>query len=143
MQGAGLALLLLCLSLAACDRSTPEQRLRQQLSALQTAIEAQRINEAMQSIAEDFSGEGGMDRAALHNLMRVQVLGRGKVGVTTGPLDVRMQQDTATVRFDAVLTGGGQGRWLPDSAQAYTVTTGWRQQDGEWRLYHAQWETRR
>lgn len=136
-------LLALLLQLAACDRSTPEQQLRDQFAALQQAVEQRRPGEAMDGIAEDFSGPGGMDRAALHNLLRAQLLARDSVGVTTGPLEIDLQADTATVRFDALLTGAGRGRWLPDSAQSYRVTTGWRRDGGEWRLYHAQWQAGR
>lgn len=49
-----------------------------------------------------------------------------------------MQGSTATVRFSVLLTGGG-GRWLPDQAQHYQVTTGWRLRGSDWELYHAQW----
>ncbi len=90
-------------------------------------------------VAEDFSGPQGMDRAALHNLLRAQLLMRDRVGVTTGPLDVVMQADTAMIRFDALLTGAGRGRWVPDSARAYRVTTGWRREGDDWQLHHADW----
>jgi len=133
-------LLALLLQLVACARPAPEQQLRDQFAALQQAVEQRRPADAMDAVSEDFSGPGGMDRAALHNLLRVQLLARDSVGVTTGPLDIELRDDTATVRFDALLTGAGRGRLLPDSAQSYRVTTGWRRQDDEWRLYYAQWQ---
>jgi len=133
-------LLVLSLHLAGCARPTPEQQLRDQFAALQRAVEQRRPADAMEGVAEDFSGPAGMDRAALHNLLRAQLLARDSVGVTTGRLDVSLQADTATVRFDALLTGAGRGRWLPDSAQSYRVTTGWRREDNEWRLHYAEWQ---
>ena len=93
----------------------------------------------IEAVAEDFSGNAGTDRAALHNLLRMQFLGNAKVGITTGPLQVEMQGERAKVGFTAVLTGGS-GRFLPDAAQSYAITTGWRMEKGEWRLYYAQWE---
>ena len=47
--------------------------------------------------------------------------------------------DRATVRFSAVVTGGS-GRFLPERAQAWEVTSGWRDEGGDWRLYYAQWK---
>ena len=92
----------------ACSRPAPEQQLRDRFTALQQAIEERRPGDAMAWVAEDFSGPQGMDRAALHNLLRAQLLMRDRVGVTTGPLDVVMQADTAMIRFDALLTGAGR-----------------------------------
>lgn len=71
--------------------------------------------------------------------MQLQMLGNQKIGVTMGPVTVELHGDTATARFTALLTGGS-GAWLPEQAQTYQVTTGWRLQDGDWQLYHAQWE---
>ena len=125
--------------LMACQRESPEQALREQLRQMQAAAEARDPGAFIEAVAEDFSGNAGMDRAALHNLLRLQLLGNAKVGVTTGPLQVEMQGDRARVSFSAVLTGGS-GRFLPDAAQSYAITTGWRVEDGDWRLYYAQWE---
>ena len=124
--------------LAACETATPEQALRTRLQTMQAAAAERRAGDFMDGVTEDFAGNAGMDRAALHNLLRTQMLGNAKIGVNTGPLDVQLQGDRATVRFSAVLTGGS-GRFLPDSAQAYAITSGWRMEDGEWRVYYAQW----
>ncbi|HYM85813.1 MAG TPA: hypothetical protein VET30_03660 [Pseudoxanthomonas sp.] len=128
------------LLLSACSGSTtPEAALRSQLQEMQTAASEGRPADFMQGITDDFVGNAGTDRAALHNLLRMQALGKSRIGVTTGPLDVQMQGDRATVRFTAVLTGGS-GRLLPDSVQSYSITSGWRMQDDEWHVYYAQWE---
>jgi hypothetical protein len=51
---------------------------------------------------------------------------------------VQLQPGHATARFSAALSGGS-GRLLPDAAQLYDVETGWREEDGEWRLTSARW----
>ena len=53
-------------------------------------------------------------------------------------LAVELQDRHATVRFDAVVTGGA-GALLPQSGQVYDVTTAWRLQGDEWRLVSAEW----
>jgi len=50
-----------------------------------------------------------------------------------------MHGQQATMKFKAHLTGGS-GRLLPDSAQTYSITSGWRQEEGEWHVYFAQWD---
>lgn len=93
----------------------------------------------MEGVTGDFAGNEGMDRAALHNLLRMQALAKSNLSVTTGPLQIQMQGAQANVRFDAILAGSS-GRFLPDSAQTYSITSGWRIEKGEWRVYYAQWE---
>ncbi|NIJ95064.1 ketosteroid isomerase-like protein [Xanthomonas campestris] len=127
------------MGLVGCTRAAPEQRLRATLETMHQAIEARDIGEAMVPVAEDFVGDQGLDAAGLRRLMQLQMLGNRRIGVTLGPVDVQLHDDTARVRFTALLTGGS-GRWLPEQAQTYQVTTGWRLQDGDWQLYHAQWE---
>ncbi len=137
-----MAWLCLALGLAACDSTPPEERLRQQFSAMQSAVEEKRAGDFMAGVSEEFAGTGGMDRGALHNLLRVSTLGQASVGVTTGPLDVQVQGNDATVKFSVLLTGG-TGRLLPQQAQTYQVTTGWRLEDGEWRVHYADWDASR
>lgn len=134
----GLFLLMLA-ALAACARDTPETALRAQLQRMQTAATERRAGDFMEGVAADFVGNGGMDRAALHNLMRAQVLGNSTIGATTGPVEIEEKSGRATLRFTVLLTGGS-GRFLPDSAQTYSITSGWRLEDGQWRVYYAQWK---
>ena len=131
-----------CLVLFACARESPEQAVRAQVAALQAAIEARDPGDVRGLLADDFVGPGGMDRERAVRLAQVTFLRHREVGVTiAGPLQVRMQPRHATVAFDVALTGGS-GRLLPDAARLYSVETGWRLDDGEWRLVSATWEPR-
>jgi hypothetical protein len=134
----GLAVVLGLLVLAACSRTPPEQRLREQLGRMQAALEQHDARDFMAGVAADFSGNGGMDRAALQQVVRAQVLVNARIGLTLGPAGVELKGDRATVRFTAAATAGN-GRLLPDRAQAWNVTSGWREEDGKWRLYYAEW----
>ncbi|NDK37367.1 nuclear transport factor 2 family protein [Pseudoxanthomonas gei] len=132
-------ILLLLAGLVACKRDTPEAALRVQLAQMQAAVGERRAGDFMQAVASGFSGNDCMDRAALHNLLRMQAHGNSALIVTTGPVQVQMHGQQATMKFKAHLAGGS-GRLLPDSAQTYSITSGWRQEEGEWRAYYAQWE---
>ncbi len=131
--------LLALMLLAACSRPDAEQLLRAQLQDMQEAAAEGRVGDFMAGVSEDFTGNGGADRAELHNLLRLQVLGRTHVGVVTGPVEVELQGSRATVRF-TVLVSGGSGRFLPDSAQAYSITSGWREENRDWQVYYAEWK---
>ena len=138
-SGRACLLVLAVALLAACARDTPEIALRAQLQRMQTAATERRPGDFIEVVATDFVGNEGMDRAALHNLMRAQVLGNSTIGVTAGPVEIEQKGGEAILRFTVLLTGGS-GRLVPDSAQAYSITSGWRIEDGEWRVYYAEWK---
>jgi ketosteroid isomerase-like protein len=125
---------------AACSRPSDEEQIRAALAVMQEAVESGKPSDFMQFVADDFTGYGGeVDRKALHNLLRIQVLGNARIGVTLSSIDVELHGDRATVTVDAVLTGGN-GRWLPERGSIRRIESGWRKSDGEWRCINAQWE---
>jgi len=88
--------------------------------------------------AEDFSGTDGLDRESFRRYVQLIWLQNKDIGIQTGPLDVKIMQDRATVSFTLALSGG-QGL-LPDRGQIYQVQTGWRQEGDEWQLISASWK---
>jgi len=124
--------------LAGCSRSSPEQALRVQLQQMQAAVEARESSRFMDAVADDFAGNEGIDRAALHKLLRLHFLANPTVNAGTSALEIEMHGDRATVRFN-VLLAGGSGRFLPERVQTYQITSGWRLEGDDWRVYHAQW----
>ncbi|HEX7769612.1 MAG TPA: nuclear transport factor 2 family protein, partial [Dokdonella sp.] len=85
-------LLSLCLLVvAACSRTPPEQRLREQIGRMQAALEQRQARAFIDGVAEDFTGNGGMDRAALQQAVRAQVLANADIGLTLGPAQIELQ----------------------------------------------------
>ncbi|HET9032753.1 MAG TPA: nuclear transport factor 2 family protein [Dokdonella sp.] len=128
------------LLISACKRPSDEQRIRAALEDMQLAMESAKPRDFMQYIGEDFTGaDGQLDRQALHNLLRAQVLANARIGVTLASTDVELQGNHATVKVTATLSGGS-GRWIPERGAIYRIESGWRKQDGEWICVNAQWE---
>lgn len=132
-------LLGMLLALAACARLAPEAKLRGTLAAFEHAVDARDAGGVRDVLADDFIGPEGLDKAGAVRLAQGLFLRYRDVGVHTGPFDVRMQGDHASVRCEAILTGSGGGL-LPEAGQAYAVTTGWRLQGGDWRLVAIDWK---
>ncbi len=133
--------LLLCLPLAGlpgCSAPAPEAALRDTIAGMQAAVEARDASALAESISEEFVGPEGMDRDQFRRFAAVTWLREKQIGVSLGPLEVALMGQGARVEFTAATTGGAG--WLPDSAQVYRVKTGWRLEDGEWRLLTATWE---
>jgi Domain of unknown function (DUF4440) len=129
---------LLALLATACGRDPPEQRLRDSVAQLQAAIEQRDAPALQEWLADDFVGPEGLDREGARRLAVGSFLRYRQLGLATGPLDVAMRPGHATVRFTAALTGGS-GRPLPEAARVYEVETGWREQDGDWRMTSVRW----
>jgi hypothetical protein len=129
------------LALCGCAREVPEARLRATISGLEQAIEGRDAGGVRDVLAADFIGPGGLDRDAATRMAQGMFLRYRALGVHAGPLDLRMQPEHATARFQAALTGG-EGSGLPEAARLYDVETGWRLEDGEWRLVSITWEPR-
>lgn len=125
--------------LASCARTPPEQALRDSVAGLQAAMEARDPSAMEAMLADDFVGPDGLDRSGARRMATLYLMRHDSIGVTIGPLEVRMQQDHAQVDFTAALTGGS-GRLMPDSGQVYAVRTGWRIEDGDWKMTSAAWE---
>lgn len=126
--------------LVACARPSAEQRLRDEIARVEAAIQQREAADLTDTIAPDFGGPEGLDREGAKRLATAMFLRYPDINVQTGPLDVQLQgSQRASVRFTATLSGGN-GALLPQSAQLYQVTTGWRMQNGRWQLVNAQWQ---
>ena len=135
-----LCMIVILLQLSACSRPSDEQQVRAAISEMQVAMESGEPADFMQHVADDFTGaEGQLDRRGLHNLLRGQVLTNARIGVTLASVDVELQENRATVKVTATLSGGN-GRWIPERGAIYRIESGWRKQDGEWFCVNAQWE---
>jgi hypothetical protein len=123
---------------AGCSREPPEAALRATIASMQLAAEEHDTDALFEPIAEDFAGSEGMDRTAFRRYVTLVGMRHKALGVSLGPLDVKLYGDRATVRFTAAVTGGAGGL-LPQQAQVYDVDTGWRLEDGDWKLISAKW----
>lgn len=139
-----IAAVALVLGLAACGTAEPpEARVRARVDALQSAVEAREGSAIGDFVAADFIGPQAMDREGAVRMARGAFLRYRSIAVAVvGPVSVELQgDDHARVRFDAALTGGAGGL-VPESARVWSVDTGWRVEDGEWRMTSAEWEPR-
>lgn len=136
------ALLAAVFLLTACARTPPEQALRERLDVLQRDIDARKADAVASVLAEDFVGNDGVDRREARRIAAGLFLRYRDVGVRFGPLQVEMRGERhATVRFSAAASGG-RGGLLPQDAQVYAVTTGWRLDGDDWWMTSAEWEPR-
>ena len=132
-------LCLLFAGLAGCRHAPDEEQVRNAIVTSAEAAEQGEAGDTVVALTEDFDGNAGaLDRRALGNLVRAYALRGQKVHVLMGPTEVDRRGDRMVATFTITLTAGAGV--LPDDAGAYTVETGWRKDDGEWRCFTATWK---
>ena len=112
---------LVLLALSACSRSTPEQVLRLQITQMQHGIEQREAARVIEPLADDFLGNGGMDRQAVERLLLLNQ----RIEVVLGPVDLSIEGQNAQADFTVVLAGG-TGRYARRVAGRRSVLAGRR-----------------
>jgi ketosteroid isomerase-like protein len=131
--------LLLAVALGACSKGSPEQAVRQQVDALQAAIDARDAGDIEALLAEDFVGNEGLDRRGARQLAAAMFLRHRQVAAKVGPVSVELRGEGDAIARFSVLATGGSGGLLPEQGQVYQFETGWRLVDGDWKLLSASW----
>ena len=132
--------LLAMVGLNGCGREPDEVALRRAVAEMQAAIESGKVGAFVEHLSADFSGQNGsIDPRQLRALLVGQALRHEHIGVTLGPITVKLFDRRATLGLDVLATGGG---WLPESGQSFHIESSWRQRDGDWQCFAAQWTER-
>lgn len=125
------------LMLAACAGEGPEARLRAVVYAMEAAVEARRPADFIAHVDESFTNRDGLDRQSLRGVLASQVMGNQTIEVILGSPEIVLHGERATLTVEATLIGG---RYLPERGERLRITSGWREVDGEWVCYTADWE---
>lgn len=138
-----LALIAQCVVLlAGCSRSDPERELRAAMADMQAAVVKKDTGAFMKFVADDFTRQsGGMTAKELRRTLTGVFLAQKSVSVsaTVGEVTIDAKDKTrATVRI-TVLATGAQGM-LPDTAQSWDMTAGFRREGGVWKVFNAEWK---
>ena len=129
---------LFALVVAACARTPDDQAIR---ACVEKGVDAAQSHDAaalIDVLADDFIGNDEIDKAGLKSQLRGQFVVAKAVGVRVGPIDVEIDGDRATARFDAFVTDTS-GRWIPDRAATLHFETGWRREGKRWLCNNAKW----
>lgn len=115
---------------------TDEDRIRIAVETVAAGVETADIARAMQPVSDAYSDPEGLDRKGIYGMLWSQFRKRGPIGVWMSAIDVQLNGDTATARFDAALFEGEEGTTigLPVSADLLTFEVNLRRDEGDWRI---------
>jgi hypothetical protein len=101
LRAAAMLLLRGVAAVPACKHTPPEQAAARNIARMQAAGEARDMDALFDPIAEDFAGAQGMDRKEFRRYMTLVSMRQQSVGVTLGPVEVKLFGDRATAKFTA------------------------------------------
>jgi len=136
---ASLTALVLLVALTGCEKPlTVEQRVIAAIRDMEASIEAGERRNFMGHFAEDFTGQGGMNRDQARALVVFQLNRYKNLQAQLFPIRVvERDESTATAGFRALVTGGPG--WIPENGQLFDFDTRWVLVDDEWLLQSATW----
>lgn len=122
----------------ACSRSDPEKELRAAIGDMATAIEEQRVADALKHVSEDFTRESGaFGKADARRVLAAAMLRNQKIHLTSSIAELRIDGERAFVKL-RVIAAGGAGL-LPERGQTWEFDSVWRREGGQWKVYNAEW----
>jgi hypothetical protein len=131
-----MAAVLLLVLVAGCQRSDPEQAIRDAIDGIELAISERNAGGVSKHLADGFLLDGQLDRDAVYRMMIAQFLRFRNIGTVTSGLVVEIHPNDPGRAFAraSVAIAGMQGL-IPEDGNLYRINSEWRLEDGAWLLY--------
>jgi hypothetical protein len=131
---------------AACTPSaTPEQRVREFLGRAEKAVENSDMRTLRGYVSQQYSDADGRDRRAIDAILRIQVLRHESIHLLTRIERIEFPEPS---RAEVDIYVAMAGRPIADASQlaafranVYRFQLTLMDEDSEWRVLHAQWQT--
>ena len=143
-----LGIVIIVLALAACSRqSSPEAEIRAAIARAQAAAEERNVRALRALIADDYADDRGLDRKAVENLIRLEVLRHQSVHLFVRIRGIEFPEpDRALVSVAAAMAGrpvANAGELVGLNADLYRFDLEWVRRGGEWQVRRADWKPAR
>lgn len=143
-----LGIVIIVLALAACSRqSSPEAEIRAAIARAQAAAEERNVRALRALIADDYADDRGLDRKAVENLIRLEVLRHQSVHLFVRIRGIEFPEpDRALVSVAAAMAGrpvANAGELVGLNADLYRFDLEWVRRGGEWQVRRADWKLAR
>lgn len=140
------SVLIFCLlfsSLSGCHKEPEQEKVKKVIETVQKAAEEKEIKKITGAISKTYSDAQGNNHAALHRMLIGYFYQFPKIAVYVSNLNIIVQKESATARFEAVLTSKGADpspATLPESLGVYSFDVQFRKESGAWVVVSAKWE---
>ena len=127
--------------LVACGETGPEAAIRAKIDLVQKAAEEKIPRRIVAHVADDFSGNHGLNKQRLRALLAGVFLRYKNINVLITSLEVNIDpQHPILATMQAVVLVTGAEHILPENGRVFQVSGDWRLFEGEWELQRATWQ---
>lgn len=125
------------------DNSSPEQRIRNDLAAMEQAAEEKDLGALRGAILDSYSDNEGYDKKSVTQLIRLNFLRQQNIHLLTRIKSIELL-DTANATVIVYVAMAGRpledpGTLIGMSADLYRFEAGLAEQSGKWKVARAQW----
>ncbi|MCU7949509.1 MAG: hypothetical protein KZQ74_11420 [gamma proteobacterium symbiont of Bathyaustriella thionipta] len=124
--------------LGCAEKKTDELLIKEQIDALQEAIETNDRGQFMDVIDVEYSDQLNSDRKSLQRMLMGFFLRYQAISVYVSATQINIQKIRADAQSQVVLTGGKH--LIPDNARHYEVHSCWKKVSDEWLLSCLEWQ---
>ena len=139
--------LLSCLLLAACssEPSSPEQQVRQTLSAMETAAQERSMSNFMRYIADNYSDQEGNNKDALRRSLQILFLRNQNINIFTLVRSIDVKNGLAKVEISTAMASrevdlSQESNRLKADTQRFTLTLSQIHDNELWLVQSATWQ---
>ncbi|MGH1429424.1 MAG: hypothetical protein ACRBEE_15920 [Arenicella sp.] len=142
-----LIILLSCLTITACsnDPTSPEQQVRNSLSAMEEAAQERSTSDFMKYISDDYSDLHGNNKDDLKRLVQVLFLRNQKIHIFTAVRSLELNYGFAKVEVSAAMTSrevdlSQEKNRLKADTQRFSLTLIPKKNSDIWLVKSAEWQ---
>lgn len=125
--------------LAACSKPLPdEKQIMLNMEQMQQAAEEKQLVDLMRYFHGSFRGRHNMPRQALQARIYFHFRINPRVRVFISNTEIQLDGNQAQVSCHMLVTGSH--KLMPERGRLYRITSSWRKDEGQWRVYQADWD---
>ncbi len=142
-----LAVLISCLLLVSCsdDPTSPEQQIRNSLSAMEIAAQNRSTSDFMRHIADDYFDQHGNDKKAVKRIVQILFLRNQKINIFSLIKSIEIKKGLAEVHLSAAMASrevdlSQESNRLKADTQRFSLTLIPNKNKSTWLIQSADWQ---
>ncbi len=129
---------------SACDRETDENKIKNVITAIQTAAEHKDVKNVIDHLSETYRDSQGNNREGIKALLLGYFFRYPKISVYINNLQITIKESSAQASFETVLTSkektGSLKDIIPQALGIYAFDVELKKESGDWKVTSASWE---
>ena len=127
-----------------CHRETDQDRVEKVVMDIKKYTQEKNVRKIMSNLSKAYTDPQGFDHEAIKGLLMGYFYQHPKISVYLTNLEISIQDTSARVTLQAILSGGSKTGsatdLIPESLGMYFLDISLKKESDEWKVYSAKWE---